>query len=125
MKYTLDKTSNPKYPILTLCGYINTDEISTFIQELWEDETYITAAQLIWDFSQSESDFYFEDVFSLSEFVKQKRPSNVLKRLAIVAPGDYEFGMSRIYASLSENEEPAVRVYRDINAARLWLEDEN
>ncbi len=47
-------------------------------------------------------------------------------RTAIFAPEDLPFGMSRIYVALSEVSEapPEVRVFRTIEEAREWLDEE-
>lgn len=42
---------------------------------------------------------------------------------AIFAPGDMEFGMSRVYGAMGESDESEVevRVFRDLDEAKAWL----
>jgi hypothetical protein len=43
---------------------------------------------------------------------------------AVVANSDASFGMARMYAIASENQGQTIEVFRDINAAKAWLDAE-
>ena len=43
------------------------------------------------------------------------------RRIAIVAPTDVGYGISRIFAALSEDAAPNLRVFRDYNQAMEWV----
>jgi hypothetical protein len=45
-------------------------------------------------------------------------------RLAIVTASDATFGMGRMYQMMTERNVPHVRVFRDFEAARTWLNGE-
>jgi hypothetical protein len=42
----------------------------------------------------------------------------------VVANSDASFGMARMYAIASENQGQTIEVFRDINAAKAWLDAE-
>jgi len=121
MEYKLVK--HPTYPILRLniSGYIAANELICMVTDLWKNDEYLSATHMLWDFSLSESNYYFEDIFKLFQFVKENKHSQTLRMLAIVAPKDNEFGISRMYAMLSESNNPKIQVYRNINEAQEWL----
>ena len=121
MEYKLIK--HPVHPIhiLNINGYIASDELIQMVKELWKNDEYLSATHMMWDFSLSESNYYFEDIFKLFQFVKKNKHSQMLKMLAIVAPKDNEFGISRMYAMLNESDNPKIEVYREIVDAEQWL----
>lgn len=65
------------------------------------------------------------DQSDLAEMVRrEERFSRKLKlprRIAVVATNDYNFGVSRMYQSLSIEAVSEVRVFRDLFLARAWL----
>jgi len=121
MDYKLIKHPLHEIHILNIVGYIASDELVQMVTALWKNEMYLSATHMLWDFSLSESNYYFEDVFKLFQYVKKNKHSQSLKMLAIVAPEDNEFGMSRMYAMLNEDNHPKIQVYRNINDAQKWL----
>jgi len=121
MEYKLTKHSIHEWHILNISGYIDSDELIFMVKELWRNDEYLSATHMLWDFTLSESSYYFEDIFKLFQFVKENKHSQTLKLLAIVASEDNEFGISRMYAALNENDNPKIQVYRNVKNAERWL----
>ena len=46
---------------------------------------------------------------------------NQPRRIAVVAPGNISYGISRIFKVFRENEETEFEVFRDKETARTWL----
>ena len=121
MNYTLDK--HPEHNFFRLCisGNVLPGDLIKMLQELWQNDCYLSQPSVLWDFSQSETNYYFEDIFKLFQFVKENKQNRGPSTLAVYAPHDTEFGMSRMYAMLSETSNPKVMVFRDVGAAESWL----
>jgi hypothetical protein len=48
-----------------------------------------------------------------------RRPED--SRVAIVAPADLYYGLSRMYEAFREPSRLVIRVFRDLREARVWL----
>jgi hypothetical protein len=59
---------------------------------------------------------YFEKILKANQ-------ANGVKT-AIFAPGDFPYGIGRIYEALTMKSPQTVQVFRDISEARRWLEGE-
>jgi hypothetical protein len=62
-----------------------------------------------------------EDVRALSSITEEFTKHGVPVRVAIVAPGDLEFGMSRMYEMLQVQSINVLRVFRDRKTAEDWI----
>jgi hypothetical protein len=124
MKYELKRHPERDLHILDIGGNVLPGDLIEMLKVLWQDETYISLSHVVWDFSKSETNYYFQDIFELFQFVQQAKQLRGPHTLAVVAPHDNEFGMSRMYAMLSETETPKVNVFRDLDLALDWLHAE-
>jgi hypothetical protein len=62
-----------------------------------------------------------EDVRALSSITEEFTKRGVPVRVAIVAPGDLEFGMSRMYEMLQVQSINVLKVFRDRKTAEDWI----
>jgi hypothetical protein len=109
--------------ILDISGQCLPGDLIDMLKELWQNEQYMNLSHVIWDFTKSETNYYFNDIFKLFQFVKESKQMRGPHTLAVVAPHDTEFGMSRMYATLSETELPKVNVFRELAPAIGWLRE--
>lgn len=49
---------------------------------------------------------------------------NQPRRIAVVAPGDITYGISRIFKVFRESRETEFKVFRELDEARRWLRSE-
>jgi hypothetical protein len=124
MRYELTKQPETGIHVVNIGGNVLPGDLIEMLKVLWQDDTYIGLAHAIWDFTESDTNYYFEDIFKLFEFVKEAKQLRGPHTLAVVAPHDNEFGMSRMYAMLSEVEGPKVNVFREIAPATSWLQEQ-
>ena len=73
----------------------------------------------LWDFSDSGLSLSNSQLEKLAEYGKRRftKPS----RVAIVAPEDFTFGLSRIYEVYREEDKLQFKVFRTELEARQWL----
>jgi hypothetical protein len=73
----------------------------------------------LWDFDAHGVDVGPDDVRQLAKYAKLKfvKPS----RMAIVAPQDLVFGLSRLFEAHREDALVQTRVFRSEQEARVWL----
>lgn len=121
MNYLLEKHTNHDFCILKLSGDVFPNDLTTLLKELWQNEQYNSLTHILWDFSQGETHFYFEDIFKLFQFVSSEKQSRGPSTIAIYAPKDTEFGLGRMYATLSESIYPKAMVFRELDKAENWL----
>ncbi len=76
----------------------------------------------IFDAAQVDAvDVTAEDVRTLSSITEEFTKRGLPVRVAIVAPGDLEFGMSRMYEMLQVQSINVLKVFRDRKTAEDWL----
>ena len=64
-----------------------------------------------------------DDVRRLSAFTEQYTSLGVPVKVAIVAPGDLEFGLSRMYEMLQVNSINLLKVFRERALAERWIDE--
>jgi hypothetical protein len=78
----------------------------------------------IFDATQVEEiDVTADDVRRLSAVTEEYTSLGVPVKVAIVAPGDLEFGMSRMYELLQTRSINTLRVFRERSLAERWIAD--
>jgi len=123
MDYRVDWDPESGHPTVELSGTLLPSDLTRMVGELWADTAYAAASHAIWDFSDCETHYHFDDIFNLFSFVREHKESRGPSTVAVVAPRDLEFGMTRMYASLSESLVPRIRVFRTRAEARAWIRD--
>lgn len=121
MEYRVTRDSQAGWHVITFSGLILPNDLIEMLKELWTDPGYASATRAIWDFSGCETDYHFQDIFGLFRFVQANKQQRGPGMIAVVAPKDMEFGMSRMYASLGEQSEPLLKVFRLLKEAQDWL----
>lgn len=73
----------------------------------------------LWDFSDSGLSFSNSQLEQVAEYGKRKFTKSA--RVAILAPEDFTFGLSRIYEVYREEDKLQFKVFRTELEARHWL----
>lgn len=123
MEYQLAWDADNGHAVVELRGTLLPSDLTRMVGELWADAAYAAASHAIWDFSDCETHYHFDDIFNLFRFVREHKESRGPTTVAVVAPRDLEFGMTRMYATLSESLVPRVRVFRSRAEARAWIDE--
>ena len=125
MNYQLNFCPDYQVYELTFSGEILPGDLISALKDLWQDKTYCKQKFIVWNFTESRTNYFFEDIFALFQFVLQNKKERGPEVLAVVAPFDNEFGMSRMYAMISESNSPKINVFREILPAKAWLQQES
>ena len=109
--------------LIVICNWKETsvEEIEKFSQNLQSDPCFSQSFDTILDNSEHEQPYTSDEMHRLS---KPRSDVNFpAGRVAIVAPKDVEFGMSRMHKALSDDQTPHnINVFRDIDSALKWIE---
>jgi len=112
----------PEYIHIRLSGRVTSGELADCLAEITElESTMEHFANRLTDLTDLEAEKL--DVRSLeatAELRKSKTFPNPYKS-AIVAPRDIQYGFSRMYEMLSQNESITMRVFREKASALDWL----
>lgn len=121
MEYQLLIDPETEFVVVEVSGEAQPGEFIGLLTELWANEIYATASHVIWDLAQSQTNYFFDDVVEVVNHVKTSKKLRGPSTVAIVAPGDNEFGSSRVYATLSESNLLNINVFRERILAAEWL----
>jgi len=104
-------------------GKVTLDDIKFGVKKIYsEEEIYLRKYQII-DFSETTAvDVSSSDVKEVVSMNKEGLRLNSDFKLAIVAPTDLLFGMSRIYKAYGESIGFKISVFRDKENSELWLQ---
>ena len=110
--------------IRTASGTLTIPDVLNTINNVLTDENFIKDMHAIWDFSNAT--FHqgtTEEISKVIEHLKKSlnsRGSNY--KIAIVAPEDLNYGISRIFAAYGSELPLPIGIYRTIDDAYHWLE---
>jgi hypothetical protein len=113
----------PEHRLIVICNWGETslEEIIKRSQEMQADPDYSATFDVISDNTHLESQLTSEEIRRLSEH--QPEAKLFPGKVAIIAPADVTFGLSRMYQMLRCYDGPKeIRVFRDTNSALAWLE---
>lgn len=102
-------------------GRFTFDEFESKLLEIVSGKDYPPDVPTIWDVGQMDAaQFDWEFISKLLE-IRRNYPQRGEAMIAIVAPSDLSFGVSRMYASISDRLPPLIRVFRDVSKAEEWI----
>lgn len=115
----------PEQKLIVMCiwGKTTVEEVLDFSRDLRSDPDFSQSHDAILDNTNIENAFSRDDIEILSiQRVDTSKPSG---RLAIIAPADITFGMSRMHEIVTESTIPyKIYVFRDAPSALKWLDRE-
>jgi hypothetical protein len=120
--FFLRRASDPDVTIATCAGVLDLDEARAGAEAIWSNPAY-RANPVVLDFRQARLGVSAADMRSLADFIlAEQPPSGRPPRLALVAPGDLDFGLSRIFAAYRDHPSTEVAVFRDFDEAVTWAQ---
>ena len=109
----------------TILGDATLDKILKAAEEVYSEE-YITKQKYqIIDFTECTSfQLSSDDMRAIVEVDLEVSKSNPDIIIAIVAPEDIAFGMSRVYEAYADETGFRIKVFRDKEESQLWIQNQ-
>ena len=119
--YTIDIELNAVIGRAT--GAIEDDDLLDYARRLFEDPEARKALHELFDVTGADraSKITSDAVRRLAAFWRDAGVGVADGRLAIVAPADLSFGLSRMYQGLRDDGPDSIQVFRNQTQARVWL----
>ena len=118
VKHHIDRQAG--LSILVVEGELVFEELRSFVQAVYEDD-FFPAGSLFDMRTATSSDVSTPQIRSLVALIEQRRRNPGPTRWAIVASRDVDFGLSRMFKTYADKISTDIRVFRDIDEAKLWL----
>jgi len=120
--FSLRRASDPDVTIATCAGALDLNEARAGAEAIWSNPVY-RANPVVLDFREARLSVSAADIRSLADFILAEQPSSGRPpRLALVAPGDLDFGLSRIFAAYRDHPSTEIEVFRDFDEAVTWAQ---
>ncbi len=123
MPVTLTYNPQKKILYLTVVGPLSLEEYVATIQRITHSPEYPPNVSALWDLRkadlQSADRTFFKKILERREQHREREHVKV----ALIASSDLEYGMSRMFEALSENEtiSQKLMVFRDYEKGERWL----
>lgn len=118
--YFIDKDLGTAF--LTSSGKISQQELKERAISLIHDPDWQPGFNILTDYSEASlTDLNYEKIKELVEYQIQVAHKVGSGKCAVVAPQALEFGMARIWESLSDNNPLSIKVFNNTSDALNWL----
>ena len=109
----------------TASGRVTGVDLADYYKRLRAHPDFRRDLNEIFDATRVETiDLTADDVRRLSSATEQYTSLGVPVKVAIVAPGDLEFGLSRMYEMLQVNSINVLKVFRERALAERWIDEQ-
>lgn len=106
-------------------GCVSGPELVDYYKRLRSHPDFKRSLNEIFDVTEVESiDVTADDIRRLSAVTEEYTSLGVPVKVAIVAPGDLEFGMSRMYEMLQVRSINVLKVFRERSLAEQWIKEQ-
>lgn len=118
---SIDRKNNLRFQVVT--GLINVPELIQQLSRLYTSPDYERDMNVLWDLSTADfSEVTTEQIQALMEMVKNFWGKEEGGKAALVATGDLNFGLTRMYElSLGAATSRNIRVFKNTADAENWL----
>ena len=122
IKYQIDSEHN--LIIRTVSGTLTSSDVLNVLNESLDDKDFVKDMHAIWDISNAEiHQITVDTIKTIVEHIKTHLNNRGSKyKIAIVAPEDLNFGISRMFATYGSDLPVSIGIHRDIDDAYRWLE---
>jgi hypothetical protein len=111
--------------LVTIRGPVTVADMIEFMPRLWAHPQYGGVTCALWDFSGCLPSLDFGSMLRFTDFIAAEKHGRGASTLAIVAPADLEFGLSRMFGSLIEHQGFNVNIFRSREPAVAWLQEQS
>lgn len=119
VSYNIDKDKNLIY--IKFSGLITEQELMTTFAKMNEDPIFDKGINVIMDAMKVKTNLNIKDIRKIITYLKHIQKEREKIKLAIVAPGNATYGISREFESLWHEQAIELRVFRDLGKARNWV----
>lgn len=125
MEFRIEIDPQTGWSVMRIIGDVVLDDFPGLFATAWQHPGYGKADKAIWDFSRARASLRFEDIAQLTKWISANKQDRGPSTVAIVAPDDLGFGLSRTYDALLPQQQRGwtVSVFRTEDAARRWLQE--
>ncbi len=110
------------FQVVRVSGVVAGDEVLAIYRELLASPEFDPRRNVLLNISDVERfDFGYEVINQVDGLLKQIDGLGIQHRMAIVAAGDYQYGMARMFANVRFDSPQHIEVFRDKASAREWL----
>ena len=104
---------------------ITNDLILSILEELYAMEVYRSEkAAGLWDFRGCRSDLNYKKFGKVTDYIDLHYESSWSHTYtAIVADGDLNYGLARMYEILTDDVPTKTSIFRDMDEAQKWLKE--
>lgn len=121
--------TDENYILITKVGILSLAETASLMQSVKEYEHYTPSANRLYNFSQTQLDWSFEDINQLINYIRKKfSQANPPIKVAIVNSDSTEKAMLDLFVSLAEHKlNRQFGLFNTLSKAKKWItsEDEN
>jgi hypothetical protein len=124
VEITVDR-SNRRVAI-KVSGPITMDLVKSVVEGFMRHPDFRQGDDVLWDFREASiSDVSADALRDVASFVdrRQERRGSGYK-VALAVSGDFEFGLARMYEAFADRLPFRVRVFRDVDKANAWLDED-
>ena len=121
MKYHLELDPATGIATIRVEGRYTMDEFFDHLPETWSQPGYKSHPRL-WDLRGADLEFSSAEIRRLAQFVVRARGGDP-HRTAFVLGSELQFGMARMFESLTHGSGVERGVFRDLSVAVAWLEE--
>jgi len=107
--------------LVTVRGPVTVADMIELMPRLWAHPQYLGVTCALWDFSGCRPSLDFGSMLRFTDFIGAEKQGRGASTLAIVAPADLEFGLSRMFGSLIEHQGFNINIFRAREPAIAWL----
>ena len=118
IEWTRDKETG--ITSFTVSGSLTPSEVRESLGELYADPDPDVRKRYLFDLREATIDWHSDSVRELAHWVGANRPPGE-GRTAILVAYDLHFGLARMYEMLSSDVPVEIVVFRDLEAATVWL----
>lgn len=106
--------------ILRVTGPFHLGDLRATLGELYADHTREPPRRFLWDLRSAELNWSAEEIRQFSDWVRRNRQPGEGKT-AVVVSRDLHFGLARMYEVFSSDLPVEFVVFRDLDAATVWV----
>jgi hypothetical protein len=119
--FQIDAAQNSVF--VRLCGPITLEGMLDLHRALLSDPLWFGGCRMVYDLAEvTGHEMPYEDLMALAREYSRTPPERVAGPIALVAPDDAVFGLLRMLRGQLAAIPRTIQIFRDIDAAREWLD---
>lgn len=108
---------------VTIRDQICQNEFADTLERITNSDNYPPDVAILWDARSVNMPVADKQFVSNLVEIRKRYPERKKSKIAIIAPSDFTFGMSRMYEMLSGGLPKNIMVFRDFMKGEQWLQD--